>query len=203
MKNFNYIKESLEYSKFLQESDWYLDQDEYQFCVESGLLDVLMTDYRLLTEGEVRATDKYRELESRGKRWLKYGLGGLVPSLPAGIYHSIKHRNPKYALAAAGSDAAIVASGGALFGLGLIYMWWQRKSTDVCNNKCDSNSNACYYQCYISATDKLLQLIKRDLDDAKKNGKSLLASRIRKKLEFYQNKRNEFTRKLELIKQSN
>jgi hypothetical protein len=191
------------YKELFNESDFYLDFEDYQIAKEQGFLAFLIQDTTLLTEA-AKSTDKYRELESTGKKWLKYGLGWIGGGTVSGVYHGIKHKNAKLAAAGIGSDlaaGALYAAAGVGFPFSLVYMWWQRKKTDVCRNKCSGKRDRCYYSCYINATNELIKLQQRDLDQAKKMGMSdKVQNKISKQIKFYMDKRRKFEMKLKDMK---
>lgn len=196
MSKFKLVQESISYANFLNDSDFYLDQDEYQFCIESGILNLLLTDHRLLTESEVKDSDTYRELETNGQKWLKYGIGTLL-TLPSSMYHSYEHGSMRYALAGLLKTKISIKTGGiTVVPLGILYMWWQRKNTDACNNRCSSNRNTCYYKCYVTVTNRLLYLAKRDLEEAEKYNNEPLVKKIKKQIKFYTKKIKLFEKKL-------
>jgi hypothetical protein len=176
-----------------------MDFEDWQICNEMGIL-YLATQHEALLEEKVKSTDKYRDLESTGKKWLKYGLAWAGGGTAAGIYHGIKHKNWKYAAAGIGADAAAIglaATAGVGLPLSLIYLWWQRKKTDVCRNTCGGKKDKCYYTCYIKATNELIALQKRDLAQAKKAKMSdKVINKISKQMKFYMDKRKKFEMKL-------
>jgi len=115
--------------------------------------------------------EKYREFETKAKKFLQYGIPILLTSL-TGV--------------------------GPIISAALVYLY--RSSTDTCTNKCGgaiSRDAVCYNKCYIAATERVIAKIKSDISSLSKIDDPLKQAKISKNL---RSELSKYTEKLEMFK---